>query len=57
MYRFKVKRNPKTTKDVNLSALQNGYLGFWKVFDVDPPNSDFNFLKNNYNIKPKILGL
>ena len=45
-YRFKVKRKPKTTKDVNLSALQNGCLGFLILFDFDPPKLKFWLLKN-----------
>ena len=41
MRTFEVKRNPYTPKDVKLSALQSGCLGFLIFFYFDPKNSKF----------------
>ena len=47
MYRFEVKHNLSTLKDVKLSALQISYLRFLMFFDFDPQNLKFHFFKNN----------
>ena len=47
MQDIKVKRNQQTPKDVKFNALQNGYLGFPKLWGFVPKNQNFDFSKIN----------
>ena len=49
--RVKVKRNQQTPKDVKLNVLQNGYLGFPKLWIVDSKKAKCIFQKE---MPPKI---
>ena len=45
MYSFKVKRNPKTSKGVKLTALQYGYLRIVIFFILTPKTQNLVFSK------------
>ena len=50
MYMFKVKRNKKMPKDVEVSAVQNGYSGFWHLSIFTPKFIFFSKI-NTYKIQ------
>ena len=59
MYSFEVKRNPKKSKGVKLSALQNGYLTILIFSILIPKSQNFDFSKikayetKNFGVIPK----
>ena len=55
MYDFKSKTQPTNTKRCYITRSTNGYVWFLKVLFFHHQNSKFQFLKNKWSQKTKIL--